>query len=484
MAVAFFSLPADDAYIVARYAMQVAAGHGIVYNEGEFINALTSPMHLGVLLVLQPLAGAFVTLYRAICAFAVAAVLLTFAHRAWGRSRTAAHFLGLTLACPFVAFWTVGGMETPLLLCVCTAVAFLALHGDARHAQWIVALAAAAVLIRYDASLFVAPVALYTAWRRRRDARVRIAALCGALAVLAWSAFTLRYFGDLLPTSFYVKAGHAPGARELGRGTLYVASFLCLTWIWLAVPTRMRPRAAAERALGLGLALTFGYALFASTVHMMYGFRLLVPFLPATAAMLLASGGALADRSRAAFPALLAWQAGLAAFIYFYSANPSLALLVEGTSDASEQFEFSHLGARHTRAFLATAEGQAEAIRKHWAATGAASTRAPRVVVSTGGMLPYLLPESYVFEQLVSYRHRCKPALEPLADYAQVIYDETNAEAIEGERIRQGREVIARFTLTADGLRAKPLPLAVEIWYRPSRAPNPLPSKAGEPCKA
>ena len=133
--------------------------------------------------------------------------------------------------------------------------------------------------------------------------------------------------------------------------------------------------------------------------------------------------------------ALLVWQATLGAFVYFYSQNPSLSLVAEGTSDANERFEFSHVGARHTATFLATAQGQADAIRKHWASTGA--TRAPRVVVSTGGALPYLLPEAYVLEHLVSFRHHCKPALEPLADYAQVIYDADTAETVARERVRQ-----------------------------------------------
>jgi hypothetical protein len=482
MAVAFFPLPADDAYIVARYANNIAAGRGMVYNEGEAVNALTSPFHLGVLVLLQPLASDFVTVYRALCAFAVAAVLAGCAWRAWGRSMTSAHFLALTLACPFLVFWTVGGLETPILLAVCTAIAFLCRADDRRSAAAIVALAGLAVLIRYDAVLFVAPVGGYALWRYRTERAVWLALAAGAVAIGAWMAFTLARFGDVLPTSFYVKAGRAPAQDELVRGALYVASFLCLTWAWTApvIGRRATPANGALRMLWLGLALTFAYALFASTRHMMYGYRLLVPFLPALVVALLGSRIARGARAGLAFVALAGWQAALAAFMYFHSQNPSLALIAEGRSEASERFEFSHLGARHTAGFLATAEGQAEAIRKHWASTGA--TGAPRVVVSTGGALPYHLPEAYVLEQLVSFRHDCKPFLEPLADYAQVIYDTGTAEDVARERARQQREVVARFTLVADGLREKPLPLAIEIWYRRAEIPNPLPRRIGDPC--
>jgi len=484
MAAAFFPLPADDAWIVARYAARIAGGHGMVYNIGEQVNALTSPFHLGVLVALQPVAADFVTLYRALCALAVAAVLVAFAWHRWGRSWTTAFFLALTLACPFVAFWTVGGLETPMLLCVCTAIAFLALEaGDARRAACIVALAALAVLIRYDAVLFVAPVALHAAWRHRADLSVRMALAAGALALMAWMGFTLAYFGDLLPTSFYVKAGRAPALTELGHGLLYVTSFLVLTWIWIAALMPSRTSGAAPRMLWTGLALTCAYALFASTRHMMYGYRLLVPFLPALAVALLASRAGFARHPAPVFVALLAWQAALAAFVYQQSQNPSLSLLVEGRSDANERFEFSHLGARHTGTFLAAAQGQADAIRKHWADAGRGAGRPPRVVVSTGGLLPHLLPEAYVLEQLVSYRHDCKPALEPIADYAQVIYAANDAANIAREREKQGREVVAQFTLEADGLRDKPLPLVVEIWYRPASASNPLPPMVRGPCR-
>ena len=42
---AFAPFVADDAYIVGRYAANFAEGHGLVYNRGEYISALTSPLH-------------------------------------------------------------------------------------------------------------------------------------------------------------------------------------------------------------------------------------------------------------------------------------------------------------------------------------------------------------------------------------------------------------------------------------------------------
>lgn len=39
MAALFFGISADDAYIVSRYARNFNAGYGIVFNQGERINA-------------------------------------------------------------------------------------------------------------------------------------------------------------------------------------------------------------------------------------------------------------------------------------------------------------------------------------------------------------------------------------------------------------------------------------------------------------
>ena len=42
---ALFRFTADDAFIVQRYASQFVRGHGLVFNIGERVSALTSPLH-------------------------------------------------------------------------------------------------------------------------------------------------------------------------------------------------------------------------------------------------------------------------------------------------------------------------------------------------------------------------------------------------------------------------------------------------------
>jgi hypothetical protein len=476
MLVAFFPLRADDAYIVARYAEQWQRGNGLVYNVGERVDMLTSPLHAGVAIALRAVTADVVAAYQIAAALLVAMVLVAVAWKRWRGDAAGSLFLALTLASPLVAFWTVGGLETPILLAICTTLACLCVRAEpatAATAIAVLALSTLAVLTRYDAVLFAGPIGLASAWRYRRDPRVLAIACACAIALGAWLAFSVHYYEDLLPTSFYVKAGHAPGARELALGLVYVASFavLSLAWMSLLLPGN-KP---VSRALAVGIALTLAYGVFAGTKHMLYLYRLFVPFLPALALALIP----LRAGNRAVTLALvaLAWQGALAYFIYAYSENPSLSLLVESPYRDRETFEFSHLGARHTAAFLSAVEAQVAPVRAHW--TG---NRPPRLVVSTGGMLPYRLPDAYVLEMLASYRHRCRPDLAAMADYQQVIYPAAASDQVAAERRAQGQELVHRQTFRADGLRAEPLELALEIWYQPNPQPLTLPSTIARPC--
>jgi hypothetical protein len=459
MLFAFAPLRADDAYIVARYAIQWWHGHGLVFNAGERVNMLTSPLHTWVAIAL----GGAVAAYQAIAA---AIVVATLAAIAWRRKSLL--FLVLTLASPALAFWTVGGLETPLLLAICAVIAYLATKASPTRNDLVatVVLCALAVFTRYDAVAFVAPIGLACVLR---DRRALVAALVCATSLAAWIGWTKSYYGDVLPTSFYVKAAGF-GWRDLGLGVVYAASFLVLSLAW--VPwLRARDAAAAplRRALLLGLALEFAYAIFAGTRHMMYLYRLFVPYLPA----LVLAATPLARYRSALVAACLAWQAAFACFIYAQSENPSLALLA--TND--DVFEFERLGARHTATFLDTIRAQAPAIAAHWL-----GPRPPRIVVSTGGILPYELPDAYVLEVLASYRHRCRPDIAAMADYQQVIYPAGERSQVEAARRASGQSLVAGDVVVADGLRPQPLPLAVQVWFVPNPAPLTLPPSIGGDC--
>jgi len=490
---AYFPLHADDAYIVARYVQQILAGHGIVYNAGERVAAFTSPGHLLVLTALGATSEHYVELYRVGAAIAVAATTVWLGWRAWGGSYRGVVFSALVLTSPFVTYWTVGGLETPLLLLAVSSMTMLATNPSMRLSPawgWqVIVLGALAILIRYDASLFALPLMLSVLWTQRDNSKVLVTAALSALIGGAWLAFSYIYFGDLLPTSFYVKAGNGPRFDESIKGLVYVLSFGLLSWLWLPilaerairVDEATRDASVQWRAVSIGLSLVLLYAVWASTKHMMYLNRLLAPYVPVLAYVALQRRR---GPSRISSPVLLGVtllaQSGLALAVYFQSQNPSLALLYEGRDESRETFEFSHAGARGTGQFLALVALQAGDIQTHWAAVGA--RRPPRMFVLTAGLLPFLVPEAYVFEVLVSYRHRCVADHLAASDYVQVIYPESDMAAFEAERLRQGRETVSRRTFVVDGFRHQSDVIRVELWYRFAEHAVGLSSRIGEAC--
>lgn len=493
MCAAYFSLRADDAYIVARYVRQILDGHGVVYNVGERVGAFTSPGHLLLLTALGVLTERYVELYRVGAAIALALTITWLARRAWPGSYRAVVFSALVLTSPFVTYWTVGGLETPLLLLVVSAMTMLATSPSMRVSPgwgWqVIILGTLAILIRYDASLFVVPLLLSVLWTRRRSVPVLGAAVVGALGVGAWLAFSYLYYGDILPTSFYVKAGSGPQFDDGVKGLVYIASFGLLSCLWLPIIAERAIRndeatldaSLQWRAVSIGLVLFMLYAVWASTKHMMYLYRLLVPYVPVLAYVALQRRrGPSRISSPIILGAVVLAQSGLALAIYYQSQNPTLALLREGRDETRETYEFSHAGARHTGEFLDLVALQARDLQDHWAAVGVG--RPPRMFVLTGGLLPFLVPEAYVFEALVSYRHRCVADYLAAADYVQVVYPDSKADAFEAERVRQGRERVSRRTLVVDGLRHQLQPIRVELWFRLAEQPVRLSSRIGDAC--
>nr|MBC8437242.1 hypothetical protein [Planctomycetota bacterium] len=48
----FSSYTAEDAFIVYRYSENLIHGNGLVFNSGEYVSALTSPLHALIVSVL------------------------------------------------------------------------------------------------------------------------------------------------------------------------------------------------------------------------------------------------------------------------------------------------------------------------------------------------------------------------------------------------------------------------------------------------
>jgi len=225
-----FAQTVDDPYITFRYAANLLAGHGPVFNIGERAEGFTSPMHLLLSLVLVAAAPSVDILFKAKCAsllfaFVVLALTGTLARRSGLGAWEAA--LAQTLAALNVNFAlaAVNALETTLYgsLLLASLLVFLK---ECRRGQGALSglVLFFALMARPEASLTVAAlfvVRLY--WMRRR--RLSLPFLLPwllAFLVPAGLGEMARwgYYGQLLPNTYFAKA--QPLREGISQGAAYL----------------------------------------------------------------------------------------------------------------------------------------------------------------------------------------------------------------------------------------------------------------------
>jgi hypothetical protein len=290
--------PFDDTYITFRYSLNLASGHGFVYNLGEPVLGTTTPLWA---LMLSLCAAAGLPIEHAALAISLAcdAASALFLFRLLGA-------LGFGAGVPIAgAMLFLGifdhlslarsGMESSLFV-------FLVLGSLASVASRRFVVAAAftgfAVLTRPEGTLLVAvlPAALwhYRAELSRRDA---VTALAVMIAIAgSWAVYAVHTFGSVVPQSVVAKAAlfadpalAAFSWKNVGLfflkgqygGEIFTRTYLqlmpamsllaCVGAVWLAV-NLLRGRAGAIPRVGLllffpgayiaGMALSHGFTFF------------------------------------------------------------------------------------------------------------------------------------------------------------------------------------------------------------------------------
>jgi hypothetical protein len=230
--------PLDDEFILYRYAENLIAGHGLVFQAGERVEGYTQPLWLLLLAAARALGAAPIATTRVLGA-ACAAGAVYAVGAAWrarfGRVPAPAILLA---ASPALAFHAVGGLGTPLLaLCLCAWLAAYVRDEERGRASWWPAIwMGLAGLSRPETVVFLAPYLAVEAQRRRLSR-----AWPAVLPLAAWTVFRLAYYGRWLPVTYHMKklplgADLALGARYLGTATLETGALVALAlaawWAW------------------------------------------------------------------------------------------------------------------------------------------------------------------------------------------------------------------------------------------------------------
>ena len=316
----------DDSFIAARYAANLLAGHGLVFNAGERVEGFSDL--LWTLLLTVPVSlGWRPEVFAVAVGVLCGALAFYIAYRAAVRTGGVEPLLALavTLACMFnVDFWTMctNGLESGLFALL--AVVALVLRWENRL------LAAGTVLgilvfVRPEALMLAPLLAIATVLERRSGEKLRLFFLW-PWAILAVASFVFRiaYFHALLPNSVTAKS-HPPAIKPLVLGLVYISHFssgIAVVLLLATVALFTRYRSVAAAAL-LWLAAQF-FVVAINGGDWMPGFRLLIVFLPVlTLVAVLGFNSLLEGRDRIRTPAA-ALLIALLVLLHLASTDPGL----------------------------------------------------------------------------------------------------------------------------------------------------------------
>lgn len=202
----------DDPYITYRYAENLYAGRGFVYNPGEHVLSTTAPLFALILAVVRVFTDDLPRAANLIGAASLAAggLFLWDVARSWREPR--AGWVALALYPTFGLLVSTLGSETPLYLAMCLGAVSFYLRGKLTPAALLLALA---FLTRGDAAVLGGVIGVD--WlvkmvaKNWPDGRAMIRTvpwkgiMVGVAVLLAWSVFAVPYFGTPLPVTLAVK---------------------------------------------------------------------------------------------------------------------------------------------------------------------------------------------------------------------------------------------------------------------------------------
>jgi hypothetical protein len=420
--VLFSGFSAEDAFITYRYAENLATHGSFVFNVGEPIMAITSPLHGVVVSLLFQLTGHSVLANKVLGLVLLLAAATAVWMRYLGKPFLQALVAALILLPPCVALWTFGGLETPLLLFLVTIATLLAADtGSAsrRQACWVAFLAGLAFVTRFDSILFLGPLVLHMAFRARSISDVLIASAVGGALPAAWLAVSLAYFGDLFPTSFYSKTPDSSVPVLIGNGkyilfNLFVVGMIPATVLVVALgrPWRFLLGLLLSHFKGMwwlyiGIAAELLYGLTMATTHMMFSFRYFVPYLPVLAILIAdLAGRAMEERETPEADRMMRTIPIAAVLCLVVLQMPQIYYTYEkSVNGLSPWGEYPSVGVRQYNRFIETLHQEADDIREHWNTVGNERHRAPRIYTFAGGVVPYRFRDAYIYETLASWRH-------------------------------------------------------------------------------
>lgn len=264
---------ADDQMVSMKYAANLGAGHGLVWNAGgERVEGYTNfawVLYMALfhrVHVPQRLISACIQISGAMLLLANLAVVRALSLRIFRSDRVA------LLAVALVAFyfpldtWALQGTEVGALTLLVTSCAWLAIRAfESPRIPWpLFWLLGSTTLLRPDMVVFCA-IVVVSFVLSRTDRRLRALVIGTAIPagfVVAETAFRLLYFGDPAPNTYYLKVV-GPWAPRVARGAMVAGLFLLqILPLLLIIIGKRRLFQAVRREASLLFAIFAGQQLY------------------------------------------------------------------------------------------------------------------------------------------------------------------------------------------------------------------------------
>jgi hypothetical protein len=224
----------DDAYITLRYARNLIEGSGFVFNPGEWILGITTPLWglIGAVLHLLPM-----QIEHAVLGFSllteIGTLYLTLCILERADKPIAATYFGLLfIASGVLTRIGVSGMESSLFLFM-ACLALSRLHDG--HAKSAVAIASIAYFVRPEAVLLVGAIVLWPLISKRDVKLSATLALISASIVAPFLALLYHYYGTFIPQSVLAKSTVEPWTLWMVLKGLILSDPLCFVLLPLTI---------------------------------------------------------------------------------------------------------------------------------------------------------------------------------------------------------------------------------------------------------
>jgi len=195
----------DDAFIYYRYIRNVLSGKGLVYNTGEYFNALTSPLHAYLSIPICGVAGSICyPMVVQSAFFLIATIVVMFMLYSKHEARWPFVLFGTALIAGWRYFHSLLGMESPLFLFLISACLLLY---ERRRTFWLGITCALLVLTRGEGLLLVLTLAAVHLARGRPLPRL-LDFIAPSLLLGGHTLFNKLYYGSFLPHTLTAKVQH------------------------------------------------------------------------------------------------------------------------------------------------------------------------------------------------------------------------------------------------------------------------------------